>query len=226
MKPTTLTRRQWKLRPARTISAAVLSFAFLGTSAAQNPVIDWNQIAITAALNANQTLSPGSNLAGTAGIYLAYTHLAIFNAVNAIDHHFQSYGPDIAAPVGASPEAASIAAAYYTLLHYLPDQSSYLAAQYAASLAAIPDGSTNTDGIQVGQDAANMIISLRSGDGRGAYVPYSYPSTPNMISVSGARLPPFKTAASMTILPPFRIPPGCRSASRPIIPNIRRLTDV
>ncbi len=155
-----------------------LGFALLGTSAAQNPVIDWDQIAITAALNANQTLSPGSNLAGTASIYLAYAHLAIFNAVNAIDHRFQSYGPDIAAPAGASPEAAAIAAAYYTLLNYLPDQSAYLATQYAASLAAIPDGSAKTDGIQVGHDAANAIISLRSSDGRGANVPYSYPSLP------------------------------------------------
>src|SRR5229473_4742834 len=155
-----------------------LGFALLGTSAAQNPVIDWDQIAITAALNANQALSPGSNLAGTASIYLAYAHLAIFNAVNAIDHRFQSYGPDIAAPAGASPEAAAIAAAYYTLLNYLPDQSAYLATQYAASLAAIPDGSAKTDGIQVGHDAANAIISLRSSDGRGANVPYSYPSVP------------------------------------------------
>jgi hypothetical protein len=178
MKRASLTCPQWKPRPIRTISTVVLFFAFLGTSAAQNPVIDWNQIAITAALNANPTLSPGSNLAGTAAIYLAYAHLAIFNAVNAIDHRFQSYGPDIAAPAGASPEAAVIAAAYYTLVDYLPDQSAYLAAQYAASLAAIPDGSAKTDGIQVGHDAANAIINLRSSDGRGANVPYSYPAVP------------------------------------------------
>jgi hypothetical protein len=155
-----------------------LGFALVGTSAAQNPVIDWDQIAITAALNANQALSPGSNLAGTASIYLAYAHLAIFNAVNAIDHRFQSYGPDVAAPADAAPEAAAIAAAYYTLLNYLPDQSAYLATQYAASLATIPDGAAKTDGIQVGHDAANAIISLRSSDGRGANVPYSYPSVP------------------------------------------------
>jgi hypothetical protein len=178
MKRTTVTCRPWNIRPARTISTAVLSLAFLGTLAAQNPVVNWNQIAVTAALNANQTLSPGSNLAGTAAIYLAYAHLAIFNAVNAIDRRFQSYGPDIVAPAGASPEAAAIAAAYYTLSNYLPDQSAYLATQYAASLAALPDDSGKTLGIQVGHDAANAIISLRSSDGRGASVPYSYPSVP------------------------------------------------
>jgi hypothetical protein len=159
------------------VSAALLSFTFR-PAVAQNPAINWNQIAITAALNANQTLSPGSNLAGTAAIYLAYTHLAMFNAVNAIDYRFQPYGPEVAALPGASPDAAATAAAYYTLVHYLPDQSAYLAAQYAASLMAIPDGSAKADGIQTGQSAAMMIISLRSADGLGANVSYSYPSIP------------------------------------------------
>ena len=178
MKPVMSTCRQARVLPARTISAAVLSLAFVGAAAAQNPAIQWDEIAVTAGLNANQTLSPGSSAAGTLAIYLAYAHLAMFNAVNAVDHRFHSYGPEIAAPPGASPEAATIAAAYYTLLNYLPDQAPYLGAQYSASLAAIPDGSAKSSGIQVGQDAANTIISLRANDGLGAAVPYSYPSVP------------------------------------------------
>jgi hypothetical protein len=178
MKSIKSTGPQWKLWPARAICAAVLNLAFIGTATAQNPAIQWNEIAITAALNANQSVSPGSSAAGTAAIYLAYAHVAMFNAVNAIDHRFQSYGQDIAAPAGASAEAAAVAAAYYTLLHYLPDQAVYLGAQYTASLAAIPDGSAKSDGIQVGEDAANMIINLRADDGLGVAVPYSYPSVP------------------------------------------------
>jgi hypothetical protein len=178
MKLTMSTRRQARVLPSRTSFAALLSFVLIGTAAAQNPVIQWNEIGTTAALNANQSLSPGSSAAGTLAIYLAYAHLAMFNAVNAIDHRFQSYGPDISVPAGASPEAASIAAAYYTLLNYLPDQAAYLGAQYSASLATIPDGSAKSSGIQIGQDAANTIISLRTNDGRGANVPYSYPSVP------------------------------------------------
>ena len=42
---------------------------------------------------------------------LAMMHAAMFDAVNAIDHRFQSYGPDISAPADASREAAAIEAA-------------------------------------------------------------------------------------------------------------------
>jgi hypothetical protein len=109
---------------------------------------------------------------------LAYVHLAIFDAVNAIDRRFQSYGSEIRAPLGASPEAAAIAAAYSALVYYFPDQGASLTAQYTASLGMIPDGAPKTDGILVGQAAANGIITMRLSDGRGANVPYTYPSMP------------------------------------------------
>jgi hypothetical protein len=149
-----------------------------GVASAQNPVTDWNAIAVTTALSGNPVKSPGSTTAGGASIYLAYVHLAIFDAVNAIDRRFQSYGPEIRAPFGASPEAAAIAAAYSTLVYYFPDQASSLTAQYTASLGVIPNGAPKTDGILVGQAAANAIITMRLSDGRGVNVPYTYPSMP------------------------------------------------
>ena len=76
----------------------------------------------------------------------------------------------------ASPEAAAIAAAYYTLTNYHPDQAASLMRQYQAALAAIPDGAAKDNGVSAGQAAANAIINLRSGDGRGADLPYIYPS--------------------------------------------------
>jgi hypothetical protein len=147
-------------------------------ASAQNPVTDWNAIAVTTALSGNPVTSPGSTTSGGTSIYLAYVHLAIFDAVNAIDRRFQSYGPEIVAPRGASSEAAAIAAAYTTLVFYFPEQAPSLTAQYMASLGVIPDGDPKTDGILVGQAAANAIISLRLSDGRGANVPYSFPSVP------------------------------------------------
>ncbi len=111
-------------------------------------------------------------------LYLAYTHLAIYNAVNAIDHRFQSYGPEIAAPAGASVDAAVISAAYSTLVFYFPDQSTSLTSQYTAALGLITDSQAKSDGIQVGQAAANSITTLRVGDGRGANVHYAFPSVP------------------------------------------------
>lgn len=163
-------------------SGLLISISFtLGLPAAaraQNPATEWNAIAITAASNGNQNISPGSNMPGGSGIYMAYVHLAIFNAVNAIDRRYHSYGPDIPAPAGAAPDAAAIAAAYRTLVYYFPDQAALLNAQYLASLAAISDSPAKDDGIQVGQAAADGIIAMRSNDGRGANVPYLYPSMP------------------------------------------------
>ena len=159
---------------------AVISFALslCGVARAQNPVIDWNAIAVTAALNGNQTISPASNASGGMSIYLAYTHLAIYNAVNAIDHRFQPYGAETPAPAGASADAAVISAAYNTLVFYFPDQSASLTTQYMAALGLIPDGQAKDDGVQVGKTAANSIIAMRGGDGRGASVPYIFPSVP------------------------------------------------
>jgi hypothetical protein len=129
---------------------------------ATDPVIDWNAIAVSTALNGNPATSPGSTTSGGTSLYLAYVHLAVFDAVNAIDRRFQSYGPELSAPRGASPDAAAISAAYTTLVYYFPEQTPSLTAQYMASLAGIPDGAAKTDGIQVGQAAANAIMSINA----------------------------------------------------------------
>src|SRR6202035_5621982 len=130
---------------------------------AQNPVTDWNYIAITSALAANQATAPGSNTQAGSILYLAYVHLAIYDAVNAIDHRFQSYGPDISAPADASREAAAIEAAYRMLVQLFPDQVSSLTTQYNAALSVIPAGAAKTAGMQAGMAAANSIITLRTG---------------------------------------------------------------
>jgi hypothetical protein len=82
---------------------------------------DWNYTAITTALAANQVTAPGSSAQPGSILYLAYVHLAIYDAVNAIDHRFQPYGPDISAPADASREAAAIGAAYRMRVYLFPD---------------------------------------------------------------------------------------------------------
>src|SRR5437764_4299474 len=139
------------LRLLRTILFLV---AFGGLTRADNPVLDWNQIGITAALAADQTTSPGSAAQGSIGIYLAYVHLAVFNAVNAIDHRYHSYGVELISKPGASKAAAAISAAYQILAALLPSQASSLQAQYAAALAGIPDNPWKDRGVRIGQVAA------------------------------------------------------------------------
>jgi len=102
----------------------------------------------------------------------------VYNAVNAIDGRFEPYKYSLTAPAGASADAATIEAAYRTLLYLLPDRATLLQAHYNSSLAAIPDGLDKANGQIVGLASANALIALRAGDGRGANVPYSFPSSP------------------------------------------------
>ena len=162
----------------RLLLAVCFALAITIKAGAQNPVTDWNNIAITTALAASQTTAPGSNTQVGINVYLAYVHLAIYDAVTAIDHRFRPYGPELSAPPDASKEAATIAAAYDTLNYYFPDQATTLQTQYNAALSAIPDSSAKTEGISVGRAAANSIIALRAGDGRGAAFSYTWPSVP------------------------------------------------
>jgi len=146
---------------------AALAIGLTQLALASNPVIDWNQIALSTALT-----TPGTQ------IYLTYVNLAMYDAVNAIDRRYQQYGPEFHGPRDAEKEAAASSAAYQTLLNYFPGQAAALQAQYDAAIAGIPDGQAKASGLAVGQIAAARIVALRTGDGRGANVPYTYPTSP------------------------------------------------
>ena len=133
---------------------------------------------IRAALAANQSTSPGSSFPAGTTVYLAYVHFAVFDAVNAIDHTYHSYGPSISAPSNADKGSAAIEAAYRMCLYLFPDQAATLGTQYNSSMAAIPNGAAKIDGMQAGLAAANSIIALRTGDGRGASIPFTWPAVP------------------------------------------------
>ena len=162
----------------------MITLTIAAEAVGQNAAIQWDGIAATTiisnggyAANISKT-APGAITAGGAGLYLAFVHLAMYNAVNAIEGGYQPYHSQIVAPAGSSSEAAAASAAYYVLLSYFPDQQASLDAQFAASLAAIPAGSARDNGVLVGKAAALEIVALRSNDGRGANVPYSYPLVP------------------------------------------------
>jgi hypothetical protein len=97
----------------------------------------------------------------------AITQLAVFDAVNAIAGDYEPYLDPISAPVGASTDAAAVAAAYAVLNNYVPAAATALGSARASSLAQIADGQSKVDGIAVGEAAAAQLIAARSGDGSG-----------------------------------------------------------
>lgn len=157
----------WKI--ALLLSFLVLSLA---TSVKADKVTDWNAIAAQAVLTGGFAGAPGT-------IDMAYTHIAIYDAVNAIEGGYTVFAVSPSnVPPGASPEAATVEAAYRVLRNLFPTQSAYLDAQYAASLATIPDGQAKSDGIAVGADVAARFLASRVGDGKGATVIYTPGSGP------------------------------------------------
>ena len=146
-------------------------------ASAQNAVTDWNNIAITAARASK--VAPGSTSGSTTAIYIAYVELAVYNAVNAIDGSFEPYKYSLTAPAGASADAAAIEAAYQVLVRLFPDQKQYLDTQYGdpvVGIASIPNGPAKADGQSVGLVSAITLLTLRANDGRGANVPYNFPT--------------------------------------------------
>src|SRR5260221_9095478 len=165
----------------RFLATALATILFASTGLqAQNVVIDWNNIASTTIVtNVKQSFA-------LSGVWFAYVHLAVYDAVNAIDHRHQPYLFATDAPDGASKDAAAVAAAHRVLANYFPAQQASLDAQFASSLAAISDAPANiAAGTAVGEQAAQALIAARLHDGLLANVadtppvgPGFYPRTP------------------------------------------------
>jgi hypothetical protein len=135
----------------------------------------WNTNAVNA-VRAAKVVDPQGTaprpLYQTEGLlYVSYVQAAVYDAATKIGQRYLPYH-HFEAPAGnASIEAAVIAAAYNTLVFYLGDPSGTLAAEYAASIAALPSDETTARGIAVGQASAADIEALRANDGRDAPTP-------------------------------------------------------
>lgn len=138
-------------------------------------VLEWNATAADAIVGV-AGLRPERGL-----IRLAMVHIAIYDAVNAIDGYpFEAYAihPTVVSP--ASADAATATAAHDILVALFPAQQADLDAKYAASLNTITDGPAKINGIAVGRQTAAGILALRAGDGRDATVTYSPGSGPGV----------------------------------------------
>ena len=160
---------------ART-SAILLAALLTGAAAqAQNAVTDWNTIASTT------IVAKGGKGPAPSFVWLAYSSIAVYDAVNAIDGKFQPFYYKGSAAPGASEEAAAIAAAHRVLVNYFPAQKIGLDAQFSQSLSNINASSgAKSAGIAVGEAAAAALITARAGDGLEANVPYTPGSGPGV----------------------------------------------
>ena len=161
--------------PWTSIVLCMVTVMISATPVRADVVLDWNAHAARAIVTVGGLVPP------RALIRLAMVHLAIYDAVNAIDGTpFEPYAgvPTVDRP--ASVEAAAATAAHDVLVALFPAQVVDLDAKYAASLAALPDDMAKFNGIAVGQQAANAILNMRAQDRRDATLPYVPGSGPGV----------------------------------------------
>jgi hypothetical protein len=164
-----------RLRAAAAIAVLCLTPAV----ARADVVLQWNEIAVRTLTTQAPALTPFAQAR-----FAAIVQLAVFEAVNAIAGEYDGYlgspvapaGVPIIAPVGASADAAAIAAAHGVLVNYFPGNLMQLNADRDASLALIPDGASKANGIATGAAAAAAMIAERAGDGASPVSFYLPPS--------------------------------------------------
>lgn len=132
-----------------------------------DPVMEWNQIALAATVAANQGPIPQIRT-------MAIVQVSVHDAVNAITCDYRTY-LSIRCGLWGGPEAAAIGAAHRALVGLFPSQAPALSTARAASLAA--HGLTQSDpGVAFGEAVADVILAVRSIDGSAqAQFPYTAP---------------------------------------------------
>jgi hypothetical protein len=147
------------------IIAAAFTFAVTAVPAQADVIMDWN--AKADAIGSDKQLVNSANSRNQAML-----HVAMFEAVNAVDRRYTPYKLNLTADRGTSREAAAASAAHDVLVALYPDQKPDLDATLATSLSAIADGDAKSKGIELGRKAAAEIIALRTSDG--SNTPESY----------------------------------------------------
>ncbi len=109
---------------------------------------------------------------------MAIVHLAMFDAANGLDPKYLSYLVTNGAPGECSLEAGTSTAAHHVLRTLFPKSADVLDSHYNAILAAIPNSTAKTNGLQWGRHVANEYLKLRQFDGAGQSAGYAYKDQP------------------------------------------------
>jgi hypothetical protein len=132
----------------------------------------WNQIAIDASgldhtpVAAGEKRTFGEQIGPCrAARAIAIVHIAIFDAMNAIEGKYESY-TGLYEPSKKTSNLAAIAqAAHDTLVAMFPSQKAKFDQKLAEDLSDIAEGKSKRNGIALGKQAAFSILALRDDDG-------------------------------------------------------------
>ena len=146
------------MRFVRYVVLTGLLFVGLNALARADVITDWNEKAVNVGNMARVGNFPTARA-------IAMVHLAMFEAVNSIEPRYAAYRARLSADPGTSRDAAAASAAHGVLVRLYPQQAAELDKMLQASLSAVSDGAPKTQGMQIGQQAAAVILAERSNDG-------------------------------------------------------------
>jgi PAP2 superfamily len=173
-------------RHALTTAFAALVLIMIAAAPARSDVVtEWN--AKAEAIAAEKRLLPPPNARG-----MAILHVAMFEAVNAVERRYAPYRINLAADKAISRDAtaaAAAAAAHAVLLALHPDRPAALEAALSTSLAPIAEGESKAKAIELGKKVAAEILASRANDGANSaesYRPVTAPGVyvPTIVPVS------------------------------------------
>ena len=191
------------MRLPRSIPAFLAASALMHAPATfADVVLDWNEIGLSKSMAAKQ-------LPPDAARTMAIMHVAMFDAVNAIESRYRPYAYQGARRIDASPDAAVVAAAHAILAQLFPGEAQGLDAAQAASLSGIPEGEAKSAGLALGRAVASQCLQMRGQDGSGkagAYKPRVQPgiyvATAYPVSSEWAQVKPFVMNDAAQFRPP------------------------
>ena len=180
---------------------AAIALIGLAQPAAADVITDWNDRAVKHVLARN--LAPPQ-----AERIIAMAHLAMFDAINSIEHRYQPYVIQLAAGGSASKEAAAAAAAGSVLAATNPQTQADMKAALATYLAGIPDSAGKAEGIKIGETVAAKMLETRADDGSSAADSYrpmakvgAYVPTAATLAPQWPQVKPFALASSSQFRP-------------------------
>lgn len=158
----------------------------------------------------------------------AMTHIAMHDALNAIQPRYASYNAIPGAGATASPLAAIAAAARGVLLAEVPSRQADIVAKYNAALSTLGDcttaGTPCSRGIQAGRAAATAILAARGHDG--AHMPHPQYAAPDVVGA----YQPTPGATGAPIVPAFeqwgRVRPFAMVKNSQFFPDTAGFMDV
>jgi hypothetical protein len=152
-----------RIRPA--IAALLLALA---SPAFADAVLDWNEVGASAIVGGRIGPAEGARI-------MAMMHVAMYNAINAVQGHPKD---------GASAEAAGAAAARTVLDAVVPQQKESFEKAYQSSLQKLAGRPGIEAGVAIGEGAARQCIEMHAKDGVGAPNLYRPVTTPGKYVVT------------------------------------------